>query len=148
MNRFKRADLSRVFPFVDFHQNRAIAADGTISFCFKADLSFQDQYTAQNYIDWVTLLAGCIKELPHHTLVQQVDIYFPVDKIKTTITAYPYAIQVHFTTHLKFLSGQDKIKTHTYKQGMHILVEATRRCTKNPYGLMITDLKFIQYEAD
>ena len=77
MNRCKRADLSRVFPFVDFHKNMAIAADGTISFCFKADLVFQDQYTAQNYIDWVTLLAGCIKELPHHTLVQQVDIYFP-----------------------------------------------------------------------
>jgi hypothetical protein len=77
MHAFKREDLSRVFPFVDFHENMAIAADGTISVCFKASLAFQDQYSDQNYRDWVAILSSSIKALPCHTLVQQVDIFWP-----------------------------------------------------------------------
>lgn len=73
----KKESLERVFPFVDFHQDMAVAADGTISVPFKSDLSFQEQYTQQNYIDWTTIVASSMKVLPCDSLIQQVDIYYP-----------------------------------------------------------------------
>lgn len=75
--RNKKEDLSRVFPFIDFHEDMAIAADGTISVPFKASLAFQEQYTACDYIDWTTVLANSMKALPCNSLLQQVDIYWP-----------------------------------------------------------------------
>lgn len=73
----KKESLERVFPFLDFHQDMAISADGTISVPFKADLSFQEQYTEQNYIDWTSIVASSMKALPCDSLIQQVDIYYP-----------------------------------------------------------------------
>ena len=73
----KKEDLNRVFPFIDFHDDMAIAADGTISVPFKASLAFQEQYTEQHYIDWITMLSNSMKALPCNSLLQQVDIYWP-----------------------------------------------------------------------
>ncbi|AXI24618.1 AAA-like domain protein [Cardinium endosymbiont of Sogatella furcifera] len=73
----KKEDLHRVLPFVDFHNDMAISADGTISVPFKATLAFQEQYTEQQYIDWTHMLSNSMKELPCNSLVQQVDIYYP-----------------------------------------------------------------------
>ncbi|AXI23898.1 AAA-like domain protein [Cardinium endosymbiont of Sogatella furcifera] len=73
----KKEDLHRVLPFVDFHEDMAIAADGTISVPFKASLSFQEQYTEQQYIGWTATLSNSMKELPCNSLMQQVDIYYP-----------------------------------------------------------------------
>ncbi|TSJ80515.1 MAG: hypothetical protein NMK33_03360 [Candidatus Cardinium sp.] len=73
----KKEDLSRVFPSIDFHDDMAITADGTISVPFKASLAFQEQYTEQHYIDWTTMLSNSMKVLPCNSLLQQVDIYWP-----------------------------------------------------------------------
>jgi len=73
----KKEGLDRVLPFVDFHEDIAISADGTLSVPFKASLSFQEQYTIQNYIDWTTIVASSMKALPCDSLIQQVDIYYP-----------------------------------------------------------------------
>lgn len=73
----KTEDLHRVLPFVDFDDDMAIAADGTISVPFKASLAFQEQYTEQHYIDWTNTLSNSMKELRRNSLVQQVDIYWP-----------------------------------------------------------------------
>ncbi|TSJ80137.1 hypothetical protein [Cardinium endosymbiont of Dermatophagoides farinae] len=73
----KKEDLHRVLPFVDFHDDMTISADGTISIQFKTTLAFQEQYTEQQYIDWTHILASSMKELPCNSLVQQVDIYYP-----------------------------------------------------------------------
>ncbi|TSJ80158.1 MAG: hypothetical protein NMK33_05960 (plasmid) [Candidatus Cardinium sp.] len=73
----KKEDLHRVLPFVDFHDDMAISADGTISVPFKAFLAFQEQYTEQHYIDWTHMLSSSMKELPSGSLLQQIDIYHP-----------------------------------------------------------------------
>lgn len=69
-----------------------------------------------------------------------------VNKILTDNASYPYMTHVYFKTDLKFLTGQGKIKTHSYYQGIALTMEPTARCSKNPYGLMITDLTFLNHE--
>ena len=69
-----------------------------------------------------------------------------VKRIVTDTASYPYKAEVYFQTDLKFLTGQVKIKTHSYHQGIALEMQPTTRCSKNPYGLMITDLTFLNHE--
>jgi hypothetical protein len=68
-----------------------------------------------------------------------------VDQLHTNTASYPYSIDIHYKTSLKFLSGQEKIQTNHFKQGIQLTMEATTRCKKNPYGLIVTAFKFIDY---
>lgn len=69
-----------------------------------------------------------------------------IDKIFTDTSSYPYRAHIYFKTDLKFLSSQGNIKTHSYHQGIELEIATTARCSKNPYGLLITDLTFINDE--
>ncbi len=69
-----------------------------------------------------------------------------IDKVFTDTTSYPYRTQLYFKTDLKYLSSQGDIKTHSYHQGIELEMDTTARCSKNPYGLMITQLTFINDE--
>lgn len=70
-----------------------------------------------------------------------------VKRIVTDTLSHPYKAEVYFQTDLKFLTGQGKVKTHSYHQGIALEIGPTARCSKNPYGLMITDLTFLNHEA-
>ena len=69
-----------------------------------------------------------------------------IKHLVTDTSSYPYRTELHFQTDLKFLTGQGKVKTHTYHQGIALEMQPTARCSKNPYGLMITDLTFLNNE--
>ena len=69
-----------------------------------------------------------------------------VKSIHTDTQNCPYRSQIYFQTDLKFLTGQGKVKTHSYHQGIALEMQPTARCSKNPYGLMITDLTFLSHE--
>lgn len=69
-----------------------------------------------------------------------------IKSVRTDTQDYPHRAQIHFQTDLKFLTGQGKVKTHSYHQGIALEMQTTARCTKNPYGLMITDLTFLNNE--
>ncbi|TSJ80141.1 MAG: hypothetical protein NMK33_06060 (plasmid) [Candidatus Cardinium sp.] len=69
-----------------------------------------------------------------------------VKSIHADIQNYPYRSQIYFQTDLKFLTGQGKVKTHSYHQCIALEMQPTARCSKNPYGLMITDLTFLNHE--
>jgi len=69
-----------------------------------------------------------------------------IKQIATDTTSYPYKTEINFQTDLKFLTGQGKVKTHSYHQVIALEMQPTARCSKNPYGLMITDLTFLNNE--
>lgn len=71
-----------------------------------------------------------------------------VDHMHIDADAYPYLVQMSYTTHLKFLSGSGRPEDKSYRAGAQLVIETVPRCKKNPYGLMITKLKFVKHEDE
>lgn len=71
-----------------------------------------------------------------------------IDRTQIDTESYPYLIEMSYTTHLKFLSGSGRSEDRVFKAGVQLVLETVPRCKKNPYGLMITKLKFITHEDE
>lgn len=106
----KIGDLRSVFPFESFQGDIAIAIDGTLSVCYQLKLPYEEQIKEEDFEERITLLAVSLQQLPLHTSLQQIDIYFPAIWENEPLSAASF----FQTKQLKHLEGRSILEHSSY----------------------------------